>query len=58
MCYGTIHSLDKDDCCCENPLTEYHFEKERFNKIVKQKNDTILAMESELSRLRKILKIN
>jgi len=58
MCYGTIHSLDKDDCNCENPLTEYQFEKERFNKILKQKNDTILAMESELNRLRKILKIN
>lgn len=55
MCYGTIHSLDKDDCCCPEPLTEHHFEKDRFNKVLKQKNDTILAMEAELKHLHKII---
>lgn len=57
MCYGTIHTLDKDDCNCPEPLTEHHFEKERFNKIVKEKNATIEAQQNELNRLRKILKI-
>jgi hypothetical protein len=57
MCYGTVHSFDKKDCCCEEPLTEYRFEKERFNKVVEKKNKTITALESELKHLRKILKI-
>lgn len=57
MCFGTIHTLDKDDCNCSEPLTEHHFEKERFNKILKGKNDTIAAQQNELNRLRKILKI-
>lgn len=57
MCYGTIHSQDKDDCICQEPLTEYHFEKDRFNKVLKEKNATIEAQQNELNRLRKILKI-
>lgn len=57
MCFGTIHTLDKDDCCCPEPLTEHHFEKERFNKVLKEKNATIEAQQNELNRLRKILKI-
>ncbi len=57
MCYGTIHTLDKDDCTCPESLTEHHFEKERFNAIVKEKNATIEAQQNELNRLRKILKI-
>jgi len=57
MCYGTIYTQDKSDCCCPEPLTDHHFEKERFNKIVKEKNDTIAAQQSELQHLRKILKI-
>jgi len=57
MCYGTCHSQDIEDCCCPEPLTEHHFEKERFNKVVKEKNATIEAQQNELNRLRKILKI-
>jgi cobalamin biosynthesis Co2+ chelatase CbiK len=56
MCYGTIHTLNKEDCCCDEPLTEYQFEKERFNKAMEQKNETIKEMQSELNRLRKIIK--
>lgn len=55
MCYGTIHSFDIEDCCCDDPLTEHHFAKERFNEILKQKNETIKCMDSELNDLRKII---
>lgn len=58
MCYGTIYSHDKEDCCCADPLTEHYFEKKRFNKVVIEKNKTIESMQSELEHLRKILKIN
>lgn len=58
MCIGTIHSEDIDDCHCPQPLTEHHFAKERFNKVLKEKNDTIAAQQSELNHLRKILKIS
>lgn len=55
MCYGTIETKDLDDCCCENPLTEHHFEKERFNKILAAKNDTIKSQQSEIIHLKKII---
>lgn len=58
MCYGTIYTHNKEDCCCPEPLTEHTFEKIRFNKVVEQKNKTILALQAELNHLRKILKIN
>ena len=57
MCYGAMDTRDIDDCNCSEPLTEHHFEKERFNKVVKEKNATIEAQQNELNRLRKILKI-
>ncbi len=56
MCYGTIHSFDLEDCCCEEPLTEYYFEKQKFNEMTEKKNSTIRAMEAELNHLRKIIK--
>ena len=55
MCYGTIHSFDIKDCCCENPLTEHHFQKERFNKVVEQKNETIKSLQSEIKYLRTLI---
>lgn len=55
MCYGTIHSFDLEDCICEPPLTEYFFEKERFNKIVEKKNETIQILLSEIEYLKKII---
>ncbi len=56
MCFGTIYSKDKKDCCCEEPLTEYRFEKQKFNEMIEKKNNTIRAMEAELNHLRKIIK--
>ncbi len=57
MCSGTIYSHDKKDCYCQEPLTVHRFEKERFNKIVKEKNQTIKDMESELSHLREVIEL-
>jgi len=59
MCYGTIHSFNKEDCCCPDPLTEHHFEKERFNQVVQEKNQTIEAQQSEINHLKNvIIKLN
>lgn len=58
MCYGTIYSHDLNDCCCENPLTEYHFEKDRFNVAIENKNQTIKSMQSEIDYLNKIINKN
>lgn len=55
MCYGTIHSFDIEDCCCDDPLTEHHFEKERFSKVIKQKNQSISDMQSEILLLKKVI---
>lgn len=55
MCYSTMYTFDKRDCTCSNPLTEHQFAKERFNKIIKEKNETIKCMESELKNLRKVI---
>lgn len=55
MCYGTMDTKDIKDCCCPNPLTEHQFEKERFNKVIKQKNETIQQQQSEIIHLNKII---
>jgi hypothetical protein len=56
MCWGTIHSMDIEDCNCENPLTQHYFEKERFNKIVEDKNKTIISQQNEIKHLNQIIK--
>lgn len=55
MCYGSINSGDIDGCNCLEPITEYRFQKERFNTVLKQKDDTISSLESELNHLRKVI---
>jgi hypothetical protein len=55
MCYSTVYSKDKRDCSCPDPLTEHHFEKERFNKVVLQKNETIESMQAEINHLNKVI---
>ena len=55
MCWGTIYSNDLDDCHCQEPLTEYHFQKERFNQAINKKNETIKSMECEIKHLRKVI---
>lgn len=57
MCYGTEYSKDKRDCSCPDPLTEHHFEKERYNKVLKVKNETIKSMQSEIDHLNKIINL-
>lgn len=55
MCWGTVDTKDLDDCHCENPLTEHQFEKERFNRTLDKKNESIRNYESEIKRLNKII---
>lgn len=57
MCYSTIYSHDINDCTCPDPLTDHQFEKKRFNEVIKQKNETIKCLTSEIEHLRKILNI-
>jgi hypothetical protein len=56
MCCGTIYTKNKEDCCCPDPLTEHYFEKERYNKVLEAKNETIKWMQSEIDHLNKIIK--
>jgi hypothetical protein len=55
MCLGTIYSFNKKDCCCPDPLTDHHFEKERYNKVLSEKNETISMMQSEINHLKKVI---
>jgi hypothetical protein len=55
MCYGNLHNLKNESCNCSDPLTEHHFQKERFNLVVKQKNESIASMEAELKHLREVI---
>jgi hypothetical protein len=55
MCFGTIHTHDMDDCTCQEPTTEYQFQKERFNKVVEDKNKTIISQQNEIKHLNKII---
>lgn len=51
MCWGTIHSNDKDDCVCQESMTTKSFEKTRFNNIIENKNQTIKEMQEEMDHL-------
>lgn len=55
MCYGTIHSFDIEDCVCQDPLTVYHFEKQRYNEVLASKNETIKSQASEIKHLHKVI---
>lgn len=54
MCYG---SIIRNKCCCADPLTAHHFEKERFNEAIAEKNRTIEAMQAEIKNLNKVILI-
>lgn len=56
MCYSVCNTLDKDDCTCPDPLTEHHFQKERYNEVLKQKNESIANMQAEIKHLNFIIK--
>lgn len=53
QCYDVLYSDDIEDCNCSSPLTGHQFEKERFNKVVAEKNETIEILLSENARLLK-----
>jgi len=56
MCLGTIHTNDMDDCNCPEPITEYQFQKEKFNFEVNRLNENIKAMQAEIIHLNSIIK--
>ncbi len=58
MCIGTSNSYDVKDCSCPDPLTDHQFEKERFNKIVEEKNKSIESMQAEIDNLNRIIQMH
>lgn len=56
MCYGTVDTQDITDCNCPDPLTEHHFEKQRYNEVLKQKNESIESMQAEIKHLHAVIK--
>ncbi|MFH6944587.1 hypothetical protein [Flavobacterium sp. FlaQc-50] len=55
MCYGTVDTKDITDCHCPDPLTEHHFQKERYNAVLKQKNESIADMQAEIKHLHTVI---
>lgn len=56
MCYGTVDTKDIKDCHCPDPLTEHHFEKERYNEVLKKKNESIAEYQAEIKNLYNVIK--
>jgi len=54
-CIDVMHTDDIRDCTCPQPTTEHRFMKERFNAVLKDKNETIKILLSENKRLIKEL---
>lgn len=50
-CMAVANSNDINDCCCVKTYDQ--FEKERYNQILKSKNDEIKELEDEIRRLKK-----
>lgn len=55
MCHSVCESHNKKDCTCPDPLTEHQFQKERYNKVLSEKNQTIEAMQAEINHLNKVI---
>jgi predicted RNase H-like nuclease (RuvC/YqgF family) len=55
MCYGTMDTRDIRDCNCPDPLTEHQFQKERYNEVLQQKNESIESMQAEINHLNKVI---
>jgi len=54
-CYGTIHTLDMEDCHCTDYMTFEKFEKKIYNEELKNRNRIIADMESEIKHLHKVI---
>lgn len=53
-CRSVVHSNDIEDCTCQE-LTYSKFEKERYNKILNERNQEIKELRSEAIRLNNLL---
>lgn len=50
-CMDVMHSDNIRDCTCPPDYTVHFFEKERFREVVKEKDDMIKSMRSEIDHL-------
>lgn len=57
MCMSTIYTQNKEDCSCPDPLTEHHFSKERYNEVLKQKNESIVEYQAEIKHLHSVIQV-
>jgi len=56
-CYSMLHTEDMINCTCRDyPETVKQFEKKEYNEKLKEQKDYISELESEVSRLNRILK--
>lgn len=55
-CISVSISNDMSRCTCINEITFNQFEKQRYNKILSEKQSYINELEKEIARLNRILK--
>jgi len=55
-CWAVVHSGNMADCYCRKVNTFQDFEKQRYNEVLKGKNELIKYLESENAALNRIIK--
>lgn len=55
-CMAVAHSNDMARCTCRSLSTFRDFEKQRYNEILKQKDDLIKSLERDNADLNRIIK--
>jgi hypothetical protein len=56
-CWSVVHSNDMSDCTCRDfPETFKQFERQEYNKKLKEKSEYIKELEKENARLIRILR--
>lgn len=54
-CWSVVISGDPEDCTCGPAFTLHHFESQRFNKVLAEKDDEIKGLRIEVKRLGRII---
>jgi len=55
-CWNVVNSNDIKDCTCMDPLTQFQFEKQRFNNVVEELQIVIRELQTENKNLMNIIK--
>lgn len=55
-CMSVVNSNDIEDCCCTDTFAS--FEKKRYNELLKEKNNEIQSLQTELKKLVGLLTSN